>query len=102
MSMIEKAARAMVAAEQDQWDLPAAEWDRETLERHGIIGLARAVLMAVREPGTKAVRAGCVEIENAEELETDDPRWGDGYDIWIPSAEKAFAAMIDAILGETE
>ena len=47
-TMLEKAARAAVTAEQDQWDLPAEEWDFETLERHGLIKIARAVLMAVR------------------------------------------------------
>lgn len=51
MTPLERAARAVVAAEQGQWDLPAEEWDRDTLERHGIIKIARAVLMSVREPG---------------------------------------------------
>lgn len=49
-TMLERAARAMIAAEQDQWDLPAEQWDFTTLEVHGLVNLARAVLMAVREP----------------------------------------------------
>ena len=48
-TILEKAARAAVTAEQDEWDLPAEEWDFETLERHGLIKIARAVLMAVRD-----------------------------------------------------
>jgi hypothetical protein len=57
-TMIEKMARAMVAAEQEQWDLPAAEWDRETLELHGLINLARAALEAIRVPSAHVHNAG--------------------------------------------
>lgn len=48
MTALVNAARAIVAAEQDEWELPADEWDYETLERHGRLRQARAVLMAVR------------------------------------------------------
>jgi hypothetical protein len=85
ITMIEKMARAMVAAEQEQWDLPAAEWDRETLERHGLINLARAALEAIREPNDGSVEV--VEI-------------GVGWDYTQNGIRGVFARMIDAILNE--
>lgn len=81
--MLEKAARAAVTAEQDQWDLPAEEWDFETLERHGLIKIARAVLMAVRDGLTDdVIEAGRLFPGNDE----------------MP--EMNFTAMIDAILAQ--
>lgn len=82
-TMLERAARAVIEAEQDQWDLPAAEWDMKALEVHGALSIARAVLMAVREPDDATVNAGSA----------------DGWDCNGPA--ETFTAMIDAILNET-
>jgi hypothetical protein len=64
--------------------------------------IARAVLMAVREPGDAAIRQGCVQIEDNDGLQEGDSRWTDGYAYFIPVAERSFAAMIDAILNEPQ
>ena len=48
--MLEKIARAMVAAEKDEWDLPAEKWSVQALEDHGLMGLARIALLAMRNP----------------------------------------------------
>lgn len=69
MTALVNAARAIVASEQDEWELPAAEWDAETLERHGILRQARAVLMAVL-PTLK--RSNCVV---GDWLEDDEGQW---------------------------
>ena len=78
-TMLERAARAVIEADQDQWDLPAAEWDMKALEVHGALSIAHAVLMAVREPDMKMIIATnlCDDIS------------------------ESFTAMIDAILNET-
>ena len=89
---LERAARAIVAAEQDQWDLPAEEWDMETLERHGLIKIARAVLMAVREPTPKMINATWNHpVDRDGGIESQNTR-----------NERIYKAMIDAILGEGE
>jgi len=49
-TMLSKAARAIVRAEQDDWDTPADEWSLEALEVHGPLNQARAALEAIREP----------------------------------------------------
>lgn len=79
---LEKAARAAVTAEQDQWDLPAEEWDFETLERHGLIKIARAVLMAVKELPADFTRGRRAQFYNTEFLDAD------------------FESVIDAILAQ--
>ena len=85
-TMLERAARAAIEAEQDQWDLPAGEWDMKALEVHGALSIARAVLMAVREPDDEVYWVGQLAQE--------------GYVSGPGDAGAAFTAMIDAILSE--
>lgn len=52
-SMLERAARAALRAEMDHdpgvWDTQPSEWSVESLNVHGYVKIARAVLMAVRD-----------------------------------------------------
>lgn len=95
-TMLERAARAMVLAEQDQWDLPAEEWDRETLEAHGLINLVRSVLMAVREPDDSVRRSLAGGDYTTSQRDRDD-----SYEYVSEKNVADFCRdMIDAILNE--
>lgn len=59
--------------------------------------IARAALLAMREPDSETVLVGCKEIEDAD---MGPEPWIGPYDIWIPAARQSFTAMIDAILKE--
>jgi hypothetical protein len=56
-TMLVRAARAIVRAEQDEWDTPASEWTLEALEIHGPMTQARAALQAIREVDEETVVA---------------------------------------------
>lgn len=90
-SMLQKAARAAYEefSAMQAYDGGRVDWD----------DIARAVLMAVREPGEAAVMAGSREIEDAE---MGPEPWTGPYDIWKPAARTSFTAMIDAILADGE
>lgn len=95
-TMLERAARAVIEAEQDQWDLPAAEWDMKALEVHGALSIARAVLMAIRD--------GSPEIFST--MESALPLWPSSHcdnrkELAQSANQPRVRAMIDAILNET-
>lgn len=93
MTMLEKAARALC-------ELDDMDWNSPVLDETGVIvgsirdelyAQARAVLMSIREPDDRALDAGALAgpDTNAGEF---------GYG----DAHAVFAAMIDAILTESD